>query len=89
MNKHFEDARYYLKRAGETAGRGLKEELEPIERRFRDLTGTEEEPEPSRLDSVKADLKSLQERAEGEAEQAIADARVKIGAYRTPEQPSA
>ena len=68
MNKHFEDARYYLKRAGETAGKGLKEELEPVEARFRELTGKEEEPEPNRLEAVKADLKALQERAEGEAE---------------------
>ena len=82
MNKHFEDARYYLKRAGETASKGLKEELEPVEARFRELTGAEEEPEPSRLDAVKADLKVLQERAEGEAETAIGKAREKIGAYR-------
>ncbi|PSQ39186.1 hypothetical protein BRD13_03950 [Halobacteriales archaeon SW_5_70_135] len=31
MNKHFEDARYYLKRAGEHAKLGLREELEPVE----------------------------------------------------------
>ena len=85
MNKHFEDARYYLKRAGETASKGLKEELEPVETRFRELTGTEEEPEPSRLEAVKADLKALQERAEGEAETAIGQAREKIGAYRGTE----
>jgi hypothetical protein len=82
MNKHFEDARYYLKRAGETASKGLKEELEPVEARFRELTGREEEPEPNRLEAVKADLKALQEHAEGEAEQAIADARERIDDYR-------
>jgi hypothetical protein len=27
MNQHFEDARYYLKRAGETAKAGIAEEL--------------------------------------------------------------
>jgi hypothetical protein len=86
MNKHFEDARYYLKRAGETASKGVREELEPVEARFRDLTGRNEpEPEPSRLEAVKADLQALQERAEGEAEQAIAEAREKIGAYRGKE----
>jgi len=85
MNKHFEDARYYLKRAGETAGKGLKEELEPVEERFRELTGKEVDPEPTRLEAVKSDLKALQERAEGEAEQAIADAREKIGDYRRTE----
>jgi hypothetical protein len=82
MNKHFEDARYYLKRAGETAGKGLREELEPVEARFRELTGAEEEPEPSRLEAVKADLKALQGRAEGEAETAIGQARERIGNYR-------
>ena len=86
MNKHFEDARYYLKRASETAGKGLKEELEPVEERFRELTGTDEEPEPTRLEAVKEDLKGLQERAEGEAEAAIADARGKVGDYRGKEQ---
>jgi len=82
MNRHFEDARYYLKRAGETAGKGLKAELEPVGQRFRELTGGEKEPEPSRLDAVKTDLKVLQDRAEGEAEQALVDARERIGAYR-------
>ena len=86
MNKHFEDARYYVKRAGETAGKGVKEELKPIEERLRDLTGAKKEPEPTRLAAVKSDLQALQERAEGEAEQAIGDARAKIGAYRGNEQ---
>jgi hypothetical protein len=89
MNKHFEDARYYLKRAGETAGKGLKEELEPVEERFRELTGREAEPEPGRLETVKTDLKGLQDRAEGEAEEAIAQAREKIGEYRGKEQAEA
>ncbi|MFB6222788.1 MAG: hypothetical protein ABEH86_03825 [Haloarcula sp.] len=89
MNKHFEDAQYYLKRAGKTATKGVKEELEPIEERFRELTGKEEEPEPSRLDAIKADLKELQETAEGEAEEAIADAREKISSYRRKEESEA
>lgn len=85
MNKHFEDTRYYLKRAGETAKEGVSEELEPIRERFRSLTGGEEEPEPSRLESVRADLKELQGKAEGEAKEAIADARGRIAAYRDEE----
>ncbi|MFB6308475.1 MAG: hypothetical protein ABEH35_04015 [Haloarculaceae archaeon] len=82
MNKHFEDARYYLKRAGETAKKGVEEELEPIEQRFREMTGNDEEPEPGRLDEVKADLKELQSKAEGEARDAIEDAHEKIETYR-------
>jgi hypothetical protein len=82
MNKHFEDTRYYIKRAGETAKRGISEELEPIEERVKKLTGREEEPEPSRLEEIRADLKELQGRAEGEAKEAIGNARQKLQTVR-------
>lgn len=82
MNKHFEDTRYYIKRAGETAKRGIAEELEPIEERFKKLTGREEEPEPRRLDEIRADLKEIQGRAEGEAREAIGNARERLEAVR-------
>jgi hypothetical protein len=83
MNKHFEDTRYYIKRAGETAKRGVHEELEPIEERVKTLTSDEtEEPEPGRLDELRADLKEVQGRAEGEAREAIADAREKLKTVR-------
>jgi len=82
MNKHFEDARYYIKRAGEQAKKGVSEELEPVEERFRELTGREEEPEPSRLDKVREDLEEIEQRAEGEAKEAVADARERLRRYR-------
>ncbi len=83
MNKHFEDAKYYLKRAGETAKAGLSEELEPIRERLNDLIDREEEePEPGRFDEIREDLKELQEKAEGETREAIADARERIDNYR-------
>ncbi len=82
MNRHFEDARYYLKRAGEHATEGLRMELAPVEERLRDLTGTEQEPDPSRLDRLRDELTALEARAEGEAKRAIADARERIGDYR-------
>lgn len=82
MNKHFEDTRYYLKRAGETAKRGVAEELEPVQERFKEMTGNDEEPEPSRVEEVRSDLKGIQEKAEGEAKDAIGDAREKIESYR-------
>ncbi|MFB6202074.1 MAG: hypothetical protein ABEI98_08695 [Halorhabdus sp.] len=85
MNKHFEDTRYYLKRAGKTAKQGVEEELEPIRERFQDLTGEDGAPEPGRLDAIKADLAELQDNAEGEAKEAIADARETIEKYRTRE----
>ena len=82
MNKHFEDTRYYLGRAKETAAQGLREEVAGIEQRFRELTGREGEPEPSRLDSIREDLQELEQRAEGEAREAIAEARAKLQEYR-------
>ncbi|CAI49376.1 uncharacterized protein NP_2570A [Natronomonas pharaonis DSM 2160] len=83
MNKHFEDTRYYLKRAGQTAKEGVAEELEPVRERVDDLIDREEEePEPGRFEEVREDLAALQERAEGETREAIADAREKINGYR-------
>lgn len=87
MSKHFEDARYYLGRAAEHAKAGMKEELEAAETKVRELTGREvdEEPEPSRLEALQAELKELEERAEGEAKEAIESARAKIQAFRDDE----
>jgi len=84
MNKHFEDAKYYLKRAGETAKAGVGEELEPLRERVDDLIDREEEePEPGRFDGVREELETLQERAEGETREAIADAKARIEKYRS------
>jgi molecular chaperone GrpE (heat shock protein) len=82
MNKHFEDALYYIGRAGEHAKEGVMEELEPLEARVQELTGEEPEPEPSRLDKLQADLQELESRAEGEAKAAIGDARERLRRYR-------
>jgi hypothetical protein len=85
MNKHFEDAMYYIGRAGEHAKEGVMEELGPLESRFKELTGEEEEPEPSRLDKLQNDLQELEARAEGEAKTAISDARERLRRYRSEE----
>ncbi|ELZ40728.1 DUF7553 family protein [Halorubrum tebenquichense] len=85
MSKHFEDARYYLGRATEHAKAGVVEELEPVEARVKELVGREDEepePEPSRLDKLQSDLKRLEERAEGEAREAVASARKRVTEYR-------
>lgn len=87
MNKHFEDARYYLKRAGETAKAGIKKELEPIQEKVNEIISEDEEPEPGRFDSVREDLKDLGERAEGETREAIENAREKINDYRSEQRP--
>jgi hypothetical protein len=81
MNKHFEDTRYYLKRAGATAMEGVAEGLEPIQTRVADLIG-DDEPEMSRIDEVRNDLHELRERAEGETREAIEKAREKVDDYR-------
>jgi hypothetical protein len=83
MNKHFEDTRYYLKRAAETAKRGVAEELEPVRERVREITGEEEEEvELGRIEKVREDLAELERKAEGEAKAAIGDAREKLATYR-------
>jgi uncharacterized protein YjbJ (UPF0337 family) len=82
MNKHFEDTRYYLKRAGETAKQGIQEEVEPLQERVQRIIGEEEEPEPGRVEKLRADLKEVGERAEGEAKEAIGEAREKVTQYR-------
>ncbi|WP_435127229.1 DUF7553 family protein [Halobaculum sp. D14] len=82
MSKHFEDARYYLGRAADHAKEGVKEEVQPIEERVRELVGKEKEPEPDRLEKLQADLKELSERAEGETKAAVQDARDRIKEYR-------
>jgi hypothetical protein len=89
MNKHFEDARYYLGRAVEHAAEGLKEELEPAEDRVRELVGREKAPEPSRVEKIQSDLTALEKRAEGQSKQAIADAREQLRKYREGEDAEA
>jgi len=82
MNKHFEDTRYYVKRAGETAKKGIQEELEPVQKRVQDLIGEEEEPEPGRVEKLRADLEDIGDRAEGEAKEAIENARERLDNVR-------
>jgi hypothetical protein len=89
MNKHFDDARYYLSRASEHAAAGVKEELEPVVERVNELRGVEPEPEPSRVEKLQSDLREIELRAEGEARQRIVEAREKVAAYRDTTEQSA
>jgi len=82
MNRHFEDAKYYLNRAAETGKKGLREELGPVEDRFRELTGREKEPEPTRLEKLQQDITEMEKNAEGEARRALTSARSRIEEYR-------
>ena len=89
MNKHFEDAKYYMKRAGETAKAGISEELTPLRERVDELIDREEEePEPGRFDEVREELNELQERAEGETREAIGEVRERIDSYRSEREES-
>jgi hypothetical protein len=79
MNKHFEDSRYYLRRAARTAAKGLSEEIEAVEVRLRGLTGREAETESGRIEEIRTELDRLQGRAGGEAREAIGKARERLG----------
>ena len=78
MNRHFDDARYYLKRAGYHVKKGLGKEVAPVERRVRELTGREVDPEPNRVEKVRRELDELGERAEHRAKRAVSGARRRL-----------
>jgi hypothetical protein len=78
MNRHFEDERYYLKRAAETARAGVAAELAPVGQRLRRRFGREEEPEPSRLERLRADGRTVVADAEHEAKSAVAGVRSRL-----------
>ncbi len=82
MNKHFEDALYYLKRAGEHARIGVEETLEAAEANLRAWTGREKAPEPDRVEALRDDVADLERRVESETRAAIGKARGKLEAYR-------
>ena len=77
MNKHFRDAWYYARRAGEHLSRGVREELEPAERRLRSATGREKE-ELTRAERWRTELKSTEKRAERRARRAMRRARDRV-----------
>lgn len=74
MNKHFHDSLYYLTRAGEHARLGVHEVIDATRTRVRTLTGREVEPE-RRVDRVRDELARLEDEVEGQAREAIAEAR--------------
>lgn len=77
MNKHFDDSRYYLKRAGEHAKLGVTETVKPYTTRLRELIGrdSESDPEPDRLDAVRNELTSLEQKAVGRVHGVTGNAR--------------
>ncbi|SEH62093.1 hypothetical protein SAMN05192561_1143 [Halopenitus malekzadehii] len=82
MSKHFHDARYYLGRAVDHTTAGVKEELEPVAERARELAGVEQEPDPSRRESIRADLVETGKRAAETAREAAASLRETVRGSR-------
>ena len=66
-------------------GEGVREELERVEARFRQMRGRETNPASRRLAAVQDELQDLEGRAEGEARAAIETARAQIASYRSTE----
>jgi hypothetical protein len=80
MNRHFEDARYYLGRTVESPAKGAYYELRPFVGRAKEAVG--EEPEPEGFDAVKADVETMRDRAADEVSSKVDSARERIAAYR-------
>ncbi|WP_380674474.1 DUF7553 family protein [Salinigranum sp. GCM10025319] len=73
MNKHFEDAWYYLGRAVDHLRIGVEEELAPLEAVLRERFGWEVEPEQTRLDRFRDELRNVE---------GVGDVRERIDEYR-------
>ncbi|WP_227355649.1 DUF7553 family protein [Haladaptatus salinisoli] len=78
MNKHFEDGWYYLRRAARHFGRGIRIELEPVERRVRERFGEGSDPEPSRRERVRSNLREAERAAKRRSRDAMRDVRKRI-----------
>jgi hypothetical protein len=63
MSRHFRDAAYYARCATEEAAAGLREELNPVETRVRELTGRKRDPEPSTPEAVRERATGVPRRA--------------------------
>ncbi|WP_132059835.1 DUF7553 family protein [Halorussus amylolyticus] len=77
MNKHFRDAWYYARRAGEHLARGAREELEPVERRVRAATGRERD-ETTRTEKWRDGLEATEAKAERRVRGAVRRARKRV-----------
>ena len=78
MNRHFEDAWYYARRAGKHLSRGVREELGPVEERVRSATGREKEQGMSRTQQWRAQLKAREHEVEQRARRAMRQARDRV-----------
>ncbi|MFC4448131.1 DUF7553 family protein [Halorussus aquaticus] len=77
MNKHFEDAWYYARRTGKHLARGVREELDPVERRLREATGRERE-ELTRLERWRRELRTTETETADKARHVVRKARRRV-----------
>ncbi|WP_115863598.1 DUF7553 family protein [Halorussus litoreus] len=77
MNNHFEDAWYYARRTAAHLSRGIREELQPVERRVRAATGREIE-DPSRTERLRTKLDATEAKAERRARRAAGRLRERV-----------
>lgn len=82
MNRYFTDAWYHAKRAGTNTYRGLRETLWPVERKVREATGREVEPEPTRMERVRRRAERAEQRAQRRARDAYEQARRRVRTVR-------
>ena len=78
MNKHFEDAWYYLRRAWTHLTAGVRKELAPAERRARRWVGRETEQEPSRGARVRRNVREVEQKAQERAKSTVRDVQERI-----------
>jgi len=78
MNKHFEDAWYYLRRAWTHLTAGVREELAPAERRARRWVGRETAPEPSRGEKVRRNVREVEQKAQERAKSTVRGVQERI-----------
>lgn len=87
MNRHFKDAKYYARRTAESTFEGLRSEAEPYVdealERYYDYRGIDRPSEPSRVETIQAELDELPARATHEARDVAQTVRHRIGGRRS------
>ncbi|WP_330631644.1 hypothetical protein [Halocatena halophila] len=79
MNKHYSDAWYYIKRAGEELVTGLSESTTTAEMKARDRLGMEPKSDTeTQTDRLKEELESIRTQTEEESERLFSHAREQI-----------
>ncbi|WP_455429859.1 DUF7553 family protein [Natronococcus zhouii] len=80
MNNHFKDSRYHLARAAEHAKWGVMTEVERSKARVRTMAGPE--PEPNRLQRVRAAVAAREQVATARARRAVGEVRKVVSGSR-------